>query len=73
METLKASVNFVPIGFRTLYTMLVDVTGVHTTQEAAQRIESVIAATQYASTSLVKVVLYGDVDVECEIDTSFLE
>ena len=27
----------------------------------------------YASSSLVKVVLYGEIDVECELDTSFLE
>ena len=73
MEALKASVNFVPIGSRTLYTLLVDVTGVHTTQEAAQRIDKAIVANEYASSSLVKVVLYGNVDVECELDTSFLE
>ena len=72
-KTLKASVNFVPMGYRTLYTLLVDVTGVHTTQEAAVRVNQAITDTQYASSSLVKVVLYGNVDVECELDTSFLE
>lgn len=73
LQTLKASVNFVPMGYRTLYTMLVDVTGVHSTQDAAARIEKVINETQYASSSLVKVVLYGNLDVECELDTTFLE
>ena len=72
METLKANVNFVPMGYRTLYTMLVDVTGVRTTQEAALRMDCAIKESQYASSSLVKVVLYGDVDVECEMDTDFL-
>ena len=71
--SLKASVNFVPMGYRTLYTMLVDVTGVRTTQDAAVRINQAITDTQYASSSLVKIVLYGSVDVECELDTSFLE
>ena len=73
MKTLKANVNFVPMGYRTLYTMLVNVAGVHSTQEAAARIEQAMKETQYASSSLVKVVLYGEIDVECELDTSFLE
>jgi len=73
MDTLKANVNFVKMGYRTLYTMLVDVTGVSTTQEAALRIDKALQENQYASSSLVKVVLYGEVNVECELDTSFLE
>lgn len=73
MQTLKANVNFVPMGYRTLYTMLVDVTGVNTTQEAAVRINNAIQENKYASSSIVKVVLYGDVDVECEMDTDFLQ
>ena len=73
METLKANVNFVQMGYRTLYTMLVDVTGVSTTQEAAMRIDKALQENKYASSSLVKVVLYGEVNVECELDTSFLE
>ena len=73
MKTLKANVNFVPMGYRTLYTLLVDVTGTTTTQEAAIRINQAIKESKYASSSLVKVVLYGNVDVECELDTSFLE
>ena len=72
-ETLKTNVNFVPMGYRTLYTLLVDVTNVKTTQEAAMRIDKAIKDNQYASSSLVKVVLYGEVNVECELDTSFLE
>ena len=73
MQTLKANVNFVPMGYRTLYTLLVDVTGVNTTHEAAIRIDDAIKENQYASSSLVKVVLYGEVDVECEMDTDFLQ
>lgn len=71
--TLKANVNFVQIGYRTLYTLPVDVTGVNTTQEAAMRIEEAIKESQYESSSLVKISLCGNVDVECELDSSFLE
>ena len=73
MDTLKTNVNFVPIGYRTLYTVLIDVTGVLTTQDAAVRIEQVLQKNQYTSSSLVKIILYGEVNVECELDTSFLE
>lgn len=72
-NTLQANVNFVKLASRTLYTLSVDVTGVSTTQEAAARIESAIRNTKYESSSLVKVVLFGEIDVECELDTDFLE
>ncbi len=72
-ETLKANVNFIKMACRTLYTLFVDVTGVATTQDAATRIAKTIVETQYESSSMVKIVLNGDVDVECELDTDFLE
>lgn len=73
MNTLKTNVNFVQIGYRTLYTLPVDVTGVNTTQEAAMRIDEAIKKSQYESSSLVKISLRGNVDVECELDSTFLE
>ena len=72
-DTLKATVNFISIASRTLHTMLVDVTGVTTTQEAAAKIENAIVDAKYESSSLLKIVLHGEVDVECELDTAFLE
>lgn len=72
-QTRTATAEFVPIAARTLYTLPVDVTGISTTQEAAARMEEAIAASGYASNSLVKFVLQGEVDVECELDTLFLE
>ena len=46
-DTLKTNVNFVPMGYRTCYTVLVDVTGVTTTQEAAMRIDKEIKKNKY--------------------------
>lgn len=71
--TRTATSEFVTIAARTLYTLPVDVTGILTTQEAAVRMEEAIAKTQYTSKSLIKFVLQGEVDVECELETSFLE
>lgn len=72
-NTRTATAEFVSLASRTLYTLPVDITGISTTQEAASRIEEAIAKTQYPSKSLVKIVLQGDVNVECELETSFLE
>lgn len=67
------STEFVPIASRNLYTLSVDVTGVSTTQEAAAKMEEAIKESGYPSKSLVKFVLEGEVDVECELETDFLE
>lgn len=68
-----ATYEFVPFGYRTLYTVPVDVSGVMTTQEAATKIEQVISEKGYSSRSLVKIVLCGEVDVDCEINCEFLQ
>ena len=72
-QSRTATTEFIPIASRTLYTLPVDVTGITTTHEAANRIEQAIAATQYSSKSLVKIILQGEIDVECELETAFLE
>lgn len=69
----ESKLEFVPIASRNLYTLEVDVTGIGTTQEAAVRMEEAITGSGYSSKSLVKFVLTGEVDVECELDTDFLE
>ncbi len=73
VEQRTANVEFIPFGSRTLYELPVDVTGIVTTQDAAGRIEKAIATTQYSSKSLVKIVLQGEIGVECELETDFLE
>lgn len=72
-QTRTATTEFVPIAARTFYTLPVDVTGIHTTADAAQRMEAAIAELGYSSNSLVKFILQGEVDVECELNTEFLE
>ena len=44
-----------------------------TTQDAAAKIEDELAKNPYSSRSLVKIVLVGEVDVDCEINTDFLK
>ena len=71
--TRHATYEFIPFGYRTLYTIPVDVSGVMTTQEASQKVENVISELGYSSRSMVKIVLCGEVDVDCEINCQFLQ
>lgn len=72
-QSRTATCEFVPIAARTLYVLPVNVTGIASTQDAADRMEEAIARSGYSSNSLVKFVLEGEVDVECELNTEFLE
>ncbi len=72
-KTREASAQFVPVAARTFYELPVDVTGILTTQDAADRMEAAIADSGYSSNSLVKFILHGEVDVECELNIEFLE
>ncbi len=65
--------TFVPMSSRVLHTIPVEVSGISTTQEAALRMDAVIRENKYPSSGLVKFVLKGEVDVECELETDFLE
>lgn len=69
----EANATFVPIAYRNLYTLPVDITGARTTQEVAIKIEQAIDEKHYSSRSLVKFVLVGQVDVETEINCDFLK
>lgn len=64
--------KFISCSARTLYTLPVDVTGAMTTNDAAKRIEEEINRNHYVSGSLVKIVLCGELDVECELNTDYL-
>ena len=72
-EKHTATSTFVPMSSRVLYTIPVDISGIQTTQEAALRMDTVLRENKYPSTSLVKFVLKGEVGVECELETDFLE
>jgi hypothetical protein len=72
-ETLAIKTKVVSGSARTLYTIPVDITGVFTTNEAAKRVEQEINRCHYASGSLVKIDLQGELDVECELNPDYLQ
>ncbi len=72
-DTREGSFTFVPFAYRNLYTTYVDVSGAMTTQDVANKMEEELAKNQFSSRSLVKFVLVGEVDVDCEVNTDFLQ
>lgn len=64
--------TFVPIARRKIYALDIDVNGCNTTMDIANRIESELAKNTYAESCLMKFVLTGEVNIECEIDTAYL-
>ena len=72
-EQRSCKTVFVPFARRNLYTLPVDVTGCMTTTEIAEKIQRQMDKAEYNSDSLVKIVLEGQVDVECEKNMEFLQ
>lgn len=72
-DTLQATLKTVSCAARTLYTLPVDITGVLSTNEAAKRVEAAINTKPFPSASLVKIVLNGALNVECELNVEYLE
>ncbi len=63
--------TFVPWGKRTLYEVEVDISGCQTTGEIIKRIDCEIEGLE--KTSLVKIVLCGEVDMDAEQDIAYLQ
>lgn len=70
-DTGKYTHEFVPFAQRKLYTVDVDVTGCQTTAEMVSVTNKELAETGVNDTSLVKIVLKGMLDVECEKDITY--
>ena len=66
------SSEFVPMAGRSLYTLEIDITGCRTTEEIAVRLEEDLKNADLSPRSLVKLVLTGGVDVECDKNIDLL-
>lgn len=71
-ETGRYTHTFVPFAQRRLYEIPVDVTGCMTTVEMAVQAEGALQEAGCGGESLVKIVLVGELDVECEKDMAYL-
>lgn len=69
----KLQSKFVPIAGRTLYELEVDVSTCMSTGEIVGRVKDVLVKTQCCDAgSLIKIVLTGEVEVDCEKDLDYL-
>lgn len=66
------SSEFVPFAHRKLYNVPVDISGCMTTTDIRDRTRDVLAESDIADSSLVKLVLTGNVDVECNKNIELL-
>lgn len=66
------SSSFIPMAFRKFYCFSADISGCMTTPEIERRVREILAAEHFEETDLIKLVLKGSVDVECEKDLEYL-
>lgn len=71
-ETRQCTRQFVPMAQRQIYAVDIDVTGCNSTMDMERRIEEELKRRTYPETSLMKFVLDGEVDVECEKNIDYL-
>lgn len=71
-ETKNWTRTFIPVASRNLYTVDVDVSGCMTTSEISNKIRATLAERDIDKRHLVKILLTGSVDVECEKNIHYL-
>lgn len=71
-NTGKCTNTFVPFAYRNLYTLQVDVTDAMSTSEISEILKASLNSAGYSDKSLVKIILTGMVDVQCEKNTDVL-
>lgn len=70
MRTVSPS--FIPMAFRRFYCFSADISDCMTTPEIERRVREMLAEEHFEETDLIKLVLEGSVDVECEKDLEYL-
>ena len=71
-KTRRLSHRFVPFAGRNIYSVNVDVTGCLSTSEMTGKVARALADAGCDSASLVRAVLVGELDAECEKDISYI-
>ena len=69
-KNMSMTREFIPIAGRNLFEVEVDITDCENTYDISSRIRTALAV--YDSKDMIKVVLTGEVDVECDKNTDFL-
>lgn len=65
--------EFIPFAGRTLYEKAIDVSGCMTSIQIVEKIKQELDLERYSSRSLVKIVLTGNIDIECEKNIEYIK
>lgn len=71
-DTRQCTRKFIPMAQRQIYAVDIDVTDCDSTMDMEHRIEEHLKENTYPETSLMKFILVGEVDVECEKNIDYL-
>lgn len=72
-ENKTFKTQFVPMAYRNLYTVKVDISDCMNTSDISDRIGNCLDGASYDEKSLIKIVLTGYTDIECEKNIELLE
>lgn len=72
LDTKKRDITFVPFSYRKIHEIKVDVTKAVSTFEVKKKIDEVLQLENIDSKDMVSIILVGSVDVESEINMSYL-
>lgn len=72
-ETGEVTDSFIQFASRKLFEINVDVTGLNNTPDMIKAVNRALNESKASGNDLVKIVLRGEVDVECEKDTDFIK
>lgn len=71
-ETFEVTHTFIPFAYRRLYEIRVDITDCQTSEDIMERLNAQLQQEDIDPRNLVKLVLTGEVDVDCEKNKSLL-
>lgn len=71
-ETFKATDTFIPFAKRCLYEESVDVSDCMTSEDILARVRMVLDNNNYSSDSMLKIILTGRIDVNCEKNIDYI-
>ncbi|MBQ3664709.1 MAG: metallophosphoesterase [Lachnospiraceae bacterium] len=72
-ERKSFTTQLIPMAYRSLYTVEVDISDCMSTSDISDRIGNCLDGASYDKKSLLKIVLTGDTDIECEKNIELLQ
>lgn len=72
-DTGEVRDTFVPFAKRKIFAVPVDITGLDNTYDIFSKVKDTLSGIPATPKDMVKVILTGEVDVECEKDTAYIE